>query len=515
MKTIYVIIIILLFLTTGYSQKPIIQKENITPGRVTSIGGISIYNDSLYLLLPANIRYNKKEIESSEAKIISQKYQVWDIYYYNTDSGLLVNKSSQWNTVNASPNGFSILDDSTVIYINSKFKMESNNPEIKALFKPLNQVKAVFADPFNDKNKRRIYFSSDLAGGKGKMDLWYIETAKNKPVKAQSAGNMNSSFNEISPSVVDDSVFVYSSENNRNQYDVSFYNLKADQWIYTEETPSENEYFTISPQRGIIYFMIPKGKTNTLWKGYYSIEKKEDIEKISSPDVEEIPKSAIETGMEMPREDTNEDLNIRMKNYFGLAKYELTPHMQDSLLYLAKLLKNNPGMNIVICGHASPDGPENLNMMLSYYRANEAYKFLRSNQVEENRIFRIYAGENLLSDTINLRMFSIFTTTESDLPKINVVYRLGQNENKEEILNRFGSTSDEMALMKYATKKQLPVEGGNIILLPVKDVRIVKKGETLYSMANQYGVKLQTLVDANNLDMQSFAIGKIILIPGQ
>jgi hypothetical protein len=53
MKALSITILVILCLTKGYSQ--VYQKENITPKRVTSIGGISIYNDSLYLLLPSNI----------------------------------------------------------------------------------------------------------------------------------------------------------------------------------------------------------------------------------------------------------------------------------------------------------------------------------------------------------------------------------------------------------------------------------------------------------------------------
>jgi flagellar motor protein MotB len=515
MKTLTLFFLTTLFLFKGYGQEHVFQKENITPHKVTSIGGISFYNDSLYLLLPANIRYNSKEVESSEAITISQKYQVWDVYYYNLDSGLLINKSSRWNTANASPNGFSIMDDSTVIYINNKMKLESNNPEIKLMIKQLNLGKASFSDPFADNNHQRIYFSSDIERGKGKMDLYYTEADKKEPFFAKPAGKMNTSSNEISPSVVADSILVFSAESDVNQYDVCFYNLKTEQLIYREKTPSENEYFTLSPKKGLIFFMIPKGKLHTLWKASWSVDKREDIKNIISKDVEEIPQTEIETGMAMPLEETSEDLNFRMKNYFGPSKYQLTPLMQDSLVRLAKVLKENPGMNIVICGHASPDGPENLNMMLSYYRANEAYKCLVANQVDESRIFRIYAGENLLNDTINLRMFSIFTTPESDLPKINVVYKLGNNENKEGLLKRFGSNSDEMEYSKFAVKKHLPVGSGSIVLLPVKDIHIVKKGETLYSLAIRYGINLQTLIGSNNISPESFRIGSILLIPGK
>jgi outer membrane protein OmpA-like peptidoglycan-associated protein len=513
MKTIFIIILFLFFLTTGYGQKIIIQKENITPKEITTIGGISFYNDQLFLLLSSNILFPENETKASEAKTITQKYQVWDVYSYDPVSRKLENENSKWNTANASPNGFSILDDSTVIYINNQMKLESNNQTLKELFKQLNRRRASFTDPFADKKQHRIYFSSDMEGGKGKMDLWYIETNKKEPVEAINTGNMNTPVNEICPSLQNDSIIVFSSNSNDNRYDICFYDLKNNSLIHREETPLDNEYFVLSPTKGNLFFMIPKGKKQTLWKGSWSTKREENIENISPLKVEEIPTLNKETDLEQSIENNPEEFNIKMTNYFGLAKYDLTPFMKDSLNHLAVLLKDNPSMNIIICGQASPDGPENLNMMLSYYRANEAYKWLISRNVKANRIFRIYGGEYLFNDTIKARMFSIFTTNESDLPGTMVIYPLLGNDNKNEMIKQFGISSDEMEYIRFALKKQLPVEKENLLILPVKDVHIVQKGETIYGIALKCGIDAKRLSEANNLTDESFQPGKIILIP--
>ncbi|HNW52335.1 MAG TPA: OmpA family protein [Prolixibacteraceae bacterium] len=516
MKTSILFLSCLLFLSVCYGQKSVFQKQNVTPAGVISIGGICFYNDTLYLLLPSNILYNGKAAEASEANTISQKYQVWDVYQYNRSTGMLVNKNSKWKTKNASPNGFALLDDSTVVFINEKNQLESNSPEYRKLFKSLNQAKSSFTDPFADLKNHRIYFSSDLIGGKGKMDLWYAESNGDSRMNVFPAGNMNSPNNEISPSLVDDSIMIYSSGNEKGQYDLTMYDLKNRKQISKEVSP-ENEYFTACPQHDTVYFMIPKGKLHTLWKASWTIRRNESIGKIENIEamkVEEIPvQPREEAELEKPREESKSDLNVNMTNYFGMAKYELTPLMKDSLVHLAQLLKGNPGMNIVICGHASPDGPDNLNMMLSYLRANEAYKWLLANQVEASRIFRIFGGEYLYSDRITARMFSIFTTTEADLPSEMVVYPLKSGENKEEVMKRFSFASDEMEYAKFAVDRQLPVDDENLLLLPVKDIHIVQKGETLYSTSRNYGIDLKVILTANNLDEKSFQIGQVVLIP--
>lgn len=515
MRTICIIIFFLFLLKPGYGQKIIIQKQNITPIGITSIGGISYYNDQLYLLLPSNILFPENEAKASESKTITQKYLVWDVYSYDQVTQKLENKNSKWNTSNTSPNGICILDESTVIYVNNKMKLESNNPELNTLFSQLNRSKACFTDPVTDKKHNRIYFSSDLEGGKGKMDIWYVEMGGKEPFKAINAGMMNTTANEICPSLPNDSIMVFSSNMVDNHYDIFFYDIINSSIIHQEDTPSENEYFTLAPKNGILFFMLQKGKNHSLWKGFWSTKRESNIENISPLKVEEIPILNKETDLELAAENNQEEFNIKMTNYFGLSKYDLTPLMKDSLTHLASILEDNPGMNIIICGHASPDGPENLNMMLSYYRANEAYKWLISHKVNEDRIFRIYGGEYLFNDTIKARMFSIFTTIESDLPKTMVVYQSKNNENKDKLMKIYNIDSDETMYIKYVLKKHLPVDNDSLILLPVKDILIVQKGKTINDIAYQYKIEVEKLTDAISLEGETTIVGKIIMIPIQ
>jgi outer membrane protein OmpA-like peptidoglycan-associated protein len=102
-----------------------------------------------------------------------------------------------------------------------------------------------------------------------------------------------------------------------------------------------------------------------------------------------------------------EDTDFRIDNYFGVAKYTLTPMMQDSLNKIADMLQKDPSLSIVICGHSSPDGPEDLNMKLSSLRANEAYKWLQGKGVATSRIFRCMVA-NTFTTTCCFRVCSLF-----------------------------------------------------------------------------------------------------------
>jgi hypothetical protein len=307
---------------------------------------------------------------------------------------------------------------------------------------------------------------------------------------------------------------VFSSDTNNGQYDICIYNLKNNEFTHREETPGENEFYTISPRPGKIYFASLFNGKSTLWKGNWSIVKRENITSITPVDVNEIqlPPSS-EPEMEKVEEEVTGDMDINLTNYFGPAKYALTTLMKDSLNNLAVQLLNNPGLNIVICGHSSPDGPDNLNMMLSSYRANEAYNWLISRNVDPGRIVRIYGGEYLYSDMLKSRMFSIFTIPESDLPEKIVVYPLKKNENKEKILKQFGIDQEELDYLKFTFKKQLPVDKSDILLLPVKDIHIAQKDETLYGISRQYQIEQKKLAEANNIEGVTIIIRKVLLIP--
>jgi len=49
----------------------------------------------------------------------------------------------------------------------------------------------------------------------------------------------------------------------------------------------------------------------------------------------------------------------------------------------------------------------------------------------------------------------------------------------------------------------------------LNDVYIVKKGDTLYGISNQFGVSVTELADINNVDAYSLKEGQSLIIPSQ
>lgn len=509
------IIVLLAVYLNGFSQMIYIEKEEITPDGITSFGGLAVYDHQLFLLLSANIRYDGKIIESSESKTISQKYRVWDIFRYDPVTGEMGNVNKKWKTPDAAPNGFCLVDDSTVVYTDNKSQLVSNNPRFNTILTKTNNVKYHFTDPCWDVSRNRLYFSSDYAGSKGGMDLWYIETAGDYAGIPVNAGVLNSQKNELSPTLLDDSLMIFVSNRNNQQYDIFVQTGEENKIINPEETPGCSEFFTVLSGKEELYFVSSTGKKQSLWKGKLRIRPVENIDKITPPVVEDIPIKKAEAEPEeiKPQEAIQDDPDFRLDNYFGIAKFALTPLMQDSLNKIALMLNENPTLNIVICGHSSPDGPEDKNMFLSSLRANEAYNWLLSKGIKAERIFRVYGGEYLYGNLLYSRMFSIFPVSESEMPDQTVIVPAGAIGDPAKVYPAFGIDKDEVDYWRYILKKQLPVSDQSMLLLPVKNLHYVKKGETLYSIAKWYGSTVENVIKANNLENATVPVGKIIYVP--
>jgi hypothetical protein len=92
---VFTLILFIVVCLSGFSQTVNFKREDITPYGVTEIGGAMFFNDSIYLLIPANIRYGGKTAETSESKLISSKYKVWDIFKLDQTTGILENRSKK------------------------------------------------------------------------------------------------------------------------------------------------------------------------------------------------------------------------------------------------------------------------------------------------------------------------------------------------------------------------------------------------------------------------------------
>lgn len=509
-------ILLIMICNPVFCQLINIDKKEITPRNVSEIGGICVYDSLPYLLLPGNIRYEGKVVEASEAKVISQKYRVWEIFKLNEETSELINVSNTWNLADASPNGFCLTDDSTVVYTNNKSQLASNNPALSNLFLKTNNSKYHFSDPAWDKKLKRLYFSSDRPGGMGGMDCWYLETEGDNAGVPVNAGAMNTPMNELSVTWANDSLMLYVSNPGKQQYDIFIYNTISGKTIAPESTAGISEFFTSSKGLETLYFVTSTNKKQSLWKGKVSIRQIENMKIIAPAITEEIPINEPEANPEEvePQGELNDDPDFRTDNYFGLAKYTLTPEMKDSLNKIAVMLMQNPSLNIVICGHSSPDGPEDKNMLLSSLRANEAYHWLLAKGINSERIFRIYGGEYLYSNMMFSRMFSIFTINETDeLPTEMAVVPSSVLGSAEKVYPIYGTESDEAEYWRYILKKQLPVDDKSLLLLPIKNMHYVKAGETLYSLSRLYGSTVEKMIGANGLKDATVPTGKILFVP--
>ena len=100
----------------------------------------------------------------------------------------------------------------------------------------------------------------------------------------------------------------------------------------------------------------------------------------------------------------------------------------------------------------------------------------------------------------------------------------GHKPNKEEYVVKKGDTLYSIALKNGTTVDNLKsinnlitdtLSIGQIIKLPSTENKtyMVKKGDTLYSIAKEYNTTVDTLVDINNLDSIILSIGQILLLP--
>ena len=97
-------------------------------------------------------------------------------------------------------------------------------------------------------------------------------------------------------------------------------------------------------------------------------------------------------------------------------------------------------------------------------------------------------------------------------------YKVMKGDTLYGIANKLDTTVDELKKINNLTSNSLSI--GQILKVPVKTIDIgdtelyqVKKGDTLYSIANMYGITLKELKAINNLENDNLAIGQLLNVP--
>ena len=105
-----------------------------------------------------------------------------------------------------------------------------------------------------------------------------------------------------------------------------------------------------------------------------------------------------------------------------------------------------------------------------------------------------------------------------DLPyELGNVYIVKKGDSLYSIAQKYNTTVDELKKLNGLTSNIINV--GQILKLPEKenivdyDLYIVKKGDTLYKIANNYNISVNELKKINNLTNDTLSIGDQLLVP--
>jgi len=363
-----------------------------------------------------------------------------------------------------------------------------------------------------------------MPGGSGGFDIWYIEKDGFGWSKPRNAGEpVNSSSNEMNTLLLNDSVMAFTSARTMGSgVDILFIDLKTNKLfdVNSHVNSVDDEVFmcNLDPVSLILSsrnVLSPDQLYSVRW---YQERRSEVIventSKILVPQVVDMNAKANEAVPVRIADKTLDDANgMSVTRYFGLAQYELTPQMSDSLVGIAQKINSQKDQNVLICGNASPDGTDYINMMLSYYRANVASDKLIEQNVSKDLIYRVYGGEYLFQETYSARRFSIFSLDLADIPNQLVVIKMDNKNQLSSILDRFGIDADEALFIKSELSKYLPVDNENLVIVPVDDLVFPKEGDTLFSIANKYGLTPEQIKKANNMKNETILTGQVIYIP--
>ena len=131
-------------------------------------------------------------------------------------------------------------------------------------------------------------------------------------------------------------------------------------------------------------------------------------------------------------------------------------------------------------------------------------------------IDELKAANNLSSNLLNVGQILKIPKKEDATPSEYEVYTVKSGDSLWSIATNYGVSVDDIINLNNLGTTILQI--GQQILIPKqveseKNVYIVKAGDNLYSIANKYNITVNELKKANNLENNNLSVGQELIIP--
>ena len=118
---------------------------------------------------------------------------------------------------------------------------------------------------------------------------------------------------------------------------------------------------------------------------------------------------------------------------------------------------------------------------------------------------------NLTGNLLNIGQVLIIREEKIPSNTDETTYVVKKGDSLYSIATKYGTTVDELKRLNNLTSNLLNI--GQVLKLPSANIYIVQKGDNLYAIANKFGTTVEAIKKQNNLTSNLLSIGQQLIIP--